>query len=209
MNSSDICSGFDDQMYSALAEITLLGESIPRELKPLWDHASRCPDCLARLEEHRMWDQQLRSALTKAEKGVLSGEPQLTASGPAQRASLVLAVSLVAAVWQLRVRRRTGWIGHERRIETRAATRKGETAASVVEFDGFAVEVIPGRESVQVTVFSSEFDVEQLPIRAVDLDGQCINRQITDKRGSATLLVPPASSYELMVEFPSRPVELR
>lgn len=180
------CRRFSEAQFSATAECLLLDEPVPAELQPLWEHTQRCLDCLAKLEEHRMWGERLQRSLKRRDDD----------------ASVVLRLSLLAIAWKVQVVRRSGWIGKERGIFVRAATRKGGVTTSVVEFDGFAVEVVPHEESVQVTVYSSEYEVSRLVVEALDDAGQCIERGVTDKHGSAILSIPSLSSYELKIVWP-------
>jgi hypothetical protein len=138
---------FEEVTYMELAEVLFLGEPVPEHLQALWAHAARHPECLAKLEEYRVWDTQIADALRN------------------ERASLVLTVMLVTAAWQVQVRHLRGRLGQLRGITTPQESRGTRGTTSIVEFDGFAVEVEPLGESVKLTIFSGSFETVGLEVR--------------------------------------------
>lgn len=183
MSNANHNDPFEEEMYSELAEVLFLGEPVPEHLQPLWAHVAQHPECLAKLEEYRVWDRRMAEALQN------------------ERTSLVLTVMLVAAAWQIQVRRKTGGIGQFRGITTPEDARGRRGATSIVEFDGFAVEVEPLSDAVKLTIFSGRFETTGLEVQVQDLDGQCLDRGITDVRGSVTLKVPSRKVYEVVVQW--------
>ena len=192
MAMSSKCSEFDVELYSVLAEYLLTGEPVPDELKKMWVHAKQCLECMAKVEENRLCLERIRTRL-RAEQA----EPSV----------LVMSLTWITAAWQLRILRRSGFVGPESSITMRSESRAGRTQTTVVEFEGYAVEIKPRRSSVHVTVFSSDFSVDRLIVKAMDPKGQCLAQQTTNRNGAAALKFPASrTSYDLMIQWPQETV---
>lgn len=208
MDTSNRCDQFEDELYSALGEILILGERVPPELRPLWEHATTCVDCLARVEEERSWNECLQTALASApESGSEAGSETgaVSAATGVPQEALVLALSLAGAQWIIQVQRQAAWMGAMARITAGYAQGRGTEPfrPSIVEWRDFSVEVLPVSSSVQVTVYSRIVAVEGLVVRAMDDAGRCLDRKVTNGSGTATLNVEAKSSYQLAIEWPN------
>lgn len=79
------------------------------------------------------------------------------------------------------------------------------TTPKIVAFDGYAVEVVPFRGSVRVTIHSMHLNVRQVTVSAVDEDGRCLAKQPTNENGTAVLTFPSSKvCSQVMVDWPER-----
>jgi len=182
---------FEEDDFQALAEVLYLGEEVPDHLQPLWEYVGTDPLALARLEDRRMWCAAMGQVLEIA-----------------QSASLVLAVSLAAAM-QVQVESQTGWIRRRQRlaIGPSGPTGVASGAASTVEFESFIISLERGPTGVEVTLLSEELGVEGIGVEVLDAEGQSIVKSTTDASGLALLPIPETGEFKIQITWPvgSRP----
>ena len=132
----------------------------------------------------------------------MTSHDQCTPGPPSARTPVRLFVEQVDSQWRVRAARRGERMGSGRAIATRGEVSPAACAPSVIEFDGFSVEVTPSFHQVKVSVYSGHLDVRDLPVRVLDCDGRCVDRQFTDPSGSATLRRVRGAPFELKIEWP-------
>lgn len=191
---------FTDEEYAELGQLLFLREPVPDHLKSLWEYAAGDPASLARVEDHRVWYAQIAEALRA------SAEPLLMPNAREKASALWLELKQSAKGWQVLVRNVWG-IGPALSMATLSSVR-GKTAsdesetAHLIEFQGFTVKVVAGREIVEITIASSKFPLDQVMILALDEQGQTLDRKKTDKRGTATIRIQAKTAFEIKIGFP-------